>query len=213
MKKLIQPHINTTRFSYYFIKRFIDILLSILLIIILSPMYIIIILLIYFSSGLPILYPWRIIGFRGKYCKSWKFRTMVVDAEGLKDKIADQNEMRGPIFKMKNDPRITKVGKFLRKYSMDESVQLFSILKGDMSLVGPRPPLISEWKQFDGEYRKKVSVRPGLTGLWQVSGRNQIYEFDDVFSVDMKYIDNWSLWLDFKILFMTIPAVFKGTGY
>jgi len=213
MTKIIQPHINTNRFSYYFIKRSIDIIGSLLLLIILFPMYLFIVLLIYFSSGLPIIYSWRVIGFKGEPINSWKFRTMTHDAEKRKQKLLDKNEMNGPVFKIKNDPRVTREGVFLRKYSIDESIQLISILKGDMSLVGPRPPLESEWNVFTDDYRKKVSVKPGLTGAWQVSGRNRINDFDDIILIDMDYIENWNLWLDIKILLKTIPAVFKGTGY
>jgi len=213
MEEFIQPHIITTRFDYYFIKRSIDIVGSLLLIIILSPMYLFIALLIFFRSGLPILYSWPIIGFKGKPITSWKFRSMVFDAEKMKSELLAKNEMNGPVFKIKNDPRITPEGKFIRKYSMDESIQLISILKGDMSLVGPRPPLQTEWTLFSENYKKKVSVTPGLTGLWQVKGRNRITAFENIFSADMYYIENWSIWLDFKILLLTIPAIFKGTGY
>jgi len=213
MIEYIPQHIKTKHFSYYFIKRFIDIVGSLLLVIILSPMFIIIVLLIYFSSGMPILYSWKIVGFKGIHVNSWKFRTMVVEAENIKKNILTKNEMVGPIFKMKNDPRITWIGKYLRKYSMDESIQLFSILKGDMSLVGPRPPLVSEWNEYNDEYKKKVSMKPGLTGLWQVSGRNRISNFNNILSIDLEYIEKWTIWLDIKILFLTIPAVFKGTGY
>jgi len=213
MVNVVTPHKNTRRISYFLVKRIIDIIGSIFILILLSPMYLLIVLIIYFHSGRPILYPWKIIGFKGKPLTSWKFRTMVLDADTHKQGLINKNEMRGPVFKIKNDPRITQEGKLFRKYSMDESIQLISILKGDMSLVGPRPPLQTEWKNFNDEYKQKVSVKPGLTGLWQVSGRNRINDFDDIIAVDKNYIENWTLWLDIKILFKTIPAVFRGTGY
>ena len=213
MKEIIQPHFNTTRFSYYFIKRFLDIIVSILLIIILSPMFLMMISVIFLSSGRPIIYKWLIVGFKGKLIKSYKFRTMIINADNIVDSLQKKNEMRGPIFKIKDDQRVTREGKIFRKFSMDESIQLFSILKGDMSLVGPRPPLQSEWARYNSNYKQKLTVKPGLTGLWQVSGRNRISDFDDVFSLDMEYIENWSLWLDIKILLLTIPAIIKGTGY
>jgi lipopolysaccharide/colanic/teichoic acid biosynthesis glycosyltransferase len=120
--------------------------------------------------------------------------------------------MVGPVFKIENDPRITKFGKFLRKYSLDESIQFISVIKGDMSLVGPRPAGQIEIKRYKEWQKRRLSVIPGVTGPWQVSGRNKINHFDDWVKLDFEYIDNWSLWLDIKILFKTIPAAFKGTG-
>jgi lipopolysaccharide/colanic/teichoic acid biosynthesis glycosyltransferase len=137
---------------------------------------------------------------------------MVANADKLKQELLSKNEMTGVAFKMKDDPRITKVGGFLRKYSLDELPQLFSVLKGDMSLVGPRPPLVTEVMEYDYWHRRKLSVKPGLTCLWQVNGRNAITDFDDWMRLDLEYIDNWSLWLDCKILLKTIPAVLRGTG-
>jgi lipopolysaccharide/colanic/teichoic acid biosynthesis glycosyltransferase len=143
---------------------------------------------------------------------SWKFRTMVKNADELKKTLMHNNEMTGPMFKLTNDPRILPVGHFLRKYSLDELPQLFSVLKGDLSLVGPRPPLQTEFKEFDLWHRRKLSVKPGLTCLWQISGRNKISNFDDWAKLDLEYIDKWSIWLDLKILLKTIPAVLSGKG-
>jgi len=123
----------------------------------------------------------------------------------------DRNEMSGPVFKMKNDPRITRVGSILRKTSIDELPQFFNVLKGDMSLVGPRPPLPKEVVQYDRWQRRKLAVKPGLTCLWQVNGRNNV-DFEDWMKLDLEYIDNWSLWLDTKILVKTVPAVFRREG-
>ena len=130
----------------------------------------------------------------------------------FKEKLLQKNEMKGPVFKIRNDPRVTSIGRFLRKYSLDELPQLFSVLKGDMSLVGPRPVFPHELKKYKNWHRRRLSIKPGMTCLWQVSGRNQINDFDEWARLDLEYIDNWSIWLDFKILFKTIFAVLSGKG-
>jgi lipopolysaccharide/colanic/teichoic acid biosynthesis glycosyltransferase len=142
-----------------------------------------------------------------------KFRTMVSDAEQRKHEIESLNEMGGPVFKVTNDPRVTPFGRWLRKYSVDELPQLINVLRGEMSLVGPRPLPVDEVSRFDDlAHRRRLSVRPGLTCLWQVSGRNEVRDFKEWVRLDLEYIDNWSLWLDVKILWRTIPAVLAGTG-
>jgi exopolysaccharide biosynthesis polyprenyl glycosylphosphotransferase len=163
------------------------------------------------EDGGPIFFKQVRSGRNGRTFTMYKFRTMVPDAEKLKEKLRDKNEMSGPVFKIKNDPRITRIGALLRKTSIDELPQLINILKGDMSLVGPRPPLPKEVLQYDRWQRRKLSVKPGLTCLWQVNGRNQI-GFEDWMKLDLEYIDNWSLWLDTKILAKTVPAVLKRDG-
>ncbi len=163
------------------------------------------------EDGGPIFFKQTRSGKNGKPFTLYKFRTMVADAEKLKDKLQSQNEMSGPVFKIKNDPRITNVGAILRKTSIDELPQFLNIMKGEMSLVGPRPPLPSEVIKYDRWQRRKLSVKPGITCLWQVNGRSNI-DFEDWMKLDLEYIDNWSLWLDTKILVKTIPAVFKGSG-
>jgi len=202
----------TKTFSYTVIKKIIDIVFGFILFMIFLPIYLIIVILIKMTSKGPVLYNWNVVGKNGEPFKSWKFRTMVKEADNMKIKLSDQNEMVGPVFKIKNDPRITKVGKYLRKYSLDESIQFVSILKGDMSLVGPRPAGPIELENYKDWQKRRLSVIPGLTGPWQVSGRNKVNHFDDWVKLDLEYIDNWSLWLDFKILLKTIPAAFKGTG-
>lgn len=197
---------------YLTVKRFIDIIISLILLIILSPLLLVISIMIKITSKGPIFYRWKVVGKNKKQITSYKFRTMVQNADEMKVSLLKDNEMTGAVFKMKEDPRITKVGKFLRKYSLDELPQLWSVLKGDMSLVGPRPPLRSELPRFGHWQRRKLSVKPGITCLWQINGRNDINDFDEWVKLDLEYIDNWSLWLDFKILIKTIPAVFKGTG-
>ena len=137
---------------------------------------------------------------------------MYIDAEARKKELEEQNEMQGLMFKMENDPRITKVGKFIRKTSIDELPQFFNIVKGDMSLVGTRPPTEDEFEQYNSHYRRRISMTPGLTGLWQISGRSEIVDFDDVVKYDLEYIDNWTLGLDIKILVQTVWVVLTGKG-
>ena len=194
------------------VKRMMDIAGAGAGLVVLSPLFIGIAVAIKRSSPGPVFYPWRVVGNGGRYFTSWKFRTMVTNADALKDRLRAHNEMTGPMFKMANDPRITPLGRALRKYSLDELPQLWSVLKGDMSLVGPRPPLQREWEQFEPWQRGKLAVTPGLTCLWQVRGRNDITNFDDWVRLDLEYIDTWSLWLDIKILLQTVPAVLRGTG-
>ena len=186
--------------------------MSIFLIIVLLPVYIILNILVKVSSKGPIFFKWHVIGKNGIPFTGYKFRTMIVNADHLKVDLLESNEMTGPVFKMTDDPRITKVGKYLRKYSLDELPQLWSVLKGDMSLVGPRPASPHEWEKYEEWHKRKLSVTPGITCLWQVNGRNEIYKFDEWIKMDLEYIDNWNLWLDIKIFFKTIPTVLKGTG-
>lgn len=211
-KTIIADNPIVDRFEYRIVKRLIDIVGSFLLFILFIPVYLILGILIKLTSDGPVLYQWNVIGRNGVPFKSWKFRTMVLNADEIKVKLNDKNEMVGPVFKIRNDPRITKIGNFLRKYSLDESIQFISVLIGDMSLVGPRPAGPIELENYEKWQRRRLSVVPGLTGPWQVSGRNKINHFDDWVKLDLNYIDNWSLWLDIKILFKTIPAAFRGTG-
>lgn len=195
-----------------FFKRAIDICISSILLILLSPLLLFIAIIIKLTSRGPVFYEWKVVGFNKKPFLSWKFRSMVVDADRSKDKLMDKNEMKGPVFKMKSDPRITPVGNILRRFSLDELPQLFSVLKGDMSLVGPRPPLTTEIDRFEQWHGKKLRIKPGITCLWQVNGRNEIQDFDAWVRLDLEYIENWSLWLDTKILLKTISTVLRGTG-
>jgi exopolysaccharide biosynthesis polyprenyl glycosylphosphotransferase len=169
--------------------------------------------LIRLSSPGPVLFRQQRAGLNGQPFTMLKFRTMVTNAEQLKQELAALNEMSGPVFKVTNDPRITPIGRFLRKWSIDELPQLLNVLRGEMSLVGPRPLPVDEVRRFDDPaHRRRLSVKPGLTCLWQVSGRNDVKDFKEWVRLDLEYIDNWSLWLDLKILLRTIPAVFAGTG-
>ena len=163
------------------------------------------------SKG-PVFFSQVRIGKNGRRFKMYKFRSMYIDAEERKKELMAQNEVKGLMFKMDNDPRITKVGQFIRKTSIDELPQFFNVLKGDMSLVGTRPPTVDEFEQYNIYYRRRLSITPGLTGMWQVSGRSDIKDFDDVVKLDLKYIDEWSLKQDMKILIQTIWVVLFGKG-
>ncbi len=179
--------------------------------IVISPFLALTALAVKFTSKGPAFFAQTRLGQNGAPFQVYKFRTMTTDAEEKKTSLQGHNEMSGPMFKMKNDPRITPLGKVLRKYSVDELPQLFNVLKGDMSLVGPRPALPKEVAEFAPWQRRKLAVKPGLTCIWQVSGRNNI-DFEDWMKLDLEYIDNWSLWLDAKIIARTAPTVLKGTG-
>ncbi|HMC75873.1 MAG TPA: sugar transferase [Vicinamibacterales bacterium] len=196
-----------------FVKRLLDIVVSGALLVVLSPVFLAIAIAIKISTPrLPIFYRWQVVGFRGRRFTGYKFSTMVADAESRRADLIELNEMQGPVFKIKNDPRVTGIGRFLRKFSLNELPQLWSVLKGDMSLVGPRPAFPHELQRYELWHKRKLCVRPGITCLWQVRGRNRISQFDDWVRMDLEYIDNWSLWLDVKILFRTAWAVVKGTG-
>ena len=194
------------------VKRAIDLVIGTILLIAASPVMLVVAVVIWICEGRPILYQWKVVGQQGRPFRSWKFRTMVRDADVRKQELLRHNEMQGPVFKMREDPRITSIGRFLRRYSLDELPQLWSVVLGDMSLVGPRAPLVSEFQHFNDWQKRKLSVVPGLTCLWQVQGRADITHFDDWVRMDLEYIDHWSLMLDFKILFQTVPVVFRGRG-
>jgi exopolysaccharide biosynthesis polyprenyl glycosylphosphotransferase len=159
----------------------------------------------------PIIFRQTRVGANGELFEMYKFRSMVEGAEEELDELRDLNEVDGPIFKMRDDPRVTRVGRILRRTSLDELPQLWNVLRGDMSMVGPRPPLPSEVTEYIEWHKKRLEVRPGVTGLWQVSGRSLV-SFDEQCLLDIYYIENWSLWLDFKILLRTIPQILFGNG-
>ena len=161
------------------IKRTLDVTVSATLLLLLAPVFLLVAIAVKLSSPGPIFYRWKVVGCGGRPFTGYKFRSMVVNADALRDELAARNEMTGPVFKIANDPRITKSGAWLRKYSLDELPQLYSVLKGDMGLVGPRPPLVTEFEQFSDYQKQKMAVKPGITCLWQVSGRNQISDFDE----------------------------------
>jgi exopolysaccharide biosynthesis polyprenyl glycosylphosphotransferase len=194
------------------LKRALDFLLSLIMLALLSPLFLSVAILIRITSPGPVFFVQERLGVNKRRFRLIKFRTMIPNAEAKIAELEDLNEASGPVFKIKNDPRITKVGKFLRKTSIDELPQLINVLKGDMSLVGPRPLPVRDYNGFDEDWhRRRFSVRPGITCLWQVNGRSNT-GFAEWMQLDMKYIDQWSLWLDLKILAMTLPAVIKGSG-
>jgi len=194
------------------LKRLIDAALSFASLVVLSPLLGGIGLAVKLTSRGPMFYAWEVAGKNGSPFTAYKFRTMIQGADGLKASLLTDNEMQGPVFKMRRDPRVTPLGRFLRRYSLDELPQLWSVLKGDMSLVGPRPPLQSEYARFSEWQRRKLSVTPGITCLWQIRGRNTICDFDEWVRLDIEYIEKWSLWLDLQILARTVPAVLSARG-
>jgi exopolysaccharide biosynthesis polyprenyl glycosylphosphotransferase len=207
---LAPPHWDS---DALFLKRLMDLAVSSLLLVLLSPLFLGVAVAIKLTTPkLPVFYRWRVVGQSGVEFTGYKFTTMVSDADERKPELMEHNEMNGPVFKMKNDPRVTPLGRFLRKFSINELPQLYSVLKGDMSLVGPRPAFRHELERYEFWHKRKLSIRPGMTCLWQIRGRNKISNFDDWVRMDLEYIDNWSLWLDLKILFRTAWVVVRGTG-
>ncbi|MBI5493976.1 MAG: sugar transferase [Deltaproteobacteria bacterium] len=193
------------------VKRLFDVMASAVALLVLSPLLLLVAFLIKVTSAGPVFFGQKRVGMHGRPFTMLKFRSMVVDAEGQQEKLAALNEQDGPVFKIRNDPRITSVGRFMRRYSVDELPQLINILRGDMSVVGPRPPVPKEVAQYEPWQRRRLSVRPGLTCHWQVSGRNNI-SFDQWMLLDLRYIDQWSFFTDLKLIARTIPAVFSGRG-
>ena len=195
------------------IKQFMDSIGSFLALVLSSPIFGLVALLIKLTSPGPVLFRQQRSGINGRPFTLYKFRTMVTNAEQFQHELAAMNEMNGPVFKVTNDPRVTPIGKFLRKYSLDELPQFYNVLRGEMSLVGPRPLPVNEVKRFnDLAHRRRLSVKPGLTCLWQVRGRSNVTDFKEWVRLDLEYIDNWSLWLDLRILWRTLPAVLAGAG-
>ena len=193
------------------VKRVTDILVSLVMLILLSPLFVTVAVAIKLTSKGPIFFAQERVGMNKRRFKLLKFRSMVIDAEKLKRQLMDKNEVDGPVFKIKDDPRVTRVGKLIRKTSIDELPQLINVLRGEMSLVGPRPPLPSEVDEYDWLFRKRLAIKPGITCLWQVMGRNTL-SFDRWMELDKEYVENWSIWLDFKILLKTVPVVLTGHG-
>ena len=193
-------------------KRIFDLVMASLVMLILSPLLLITAMLVKLEDGGPVIFKQQRIGRRGEPFWLYKFRSMVPDAEKIRaEKLESQNEADGRLFKMHRDPRVTKIGRFIRRFSIDELPQLFNVLKGEMSLIGPRPALEHEVKQYKAHVRRRLDVRPGLTGLWQVSGRSDL-SWDDAVRLDLYYVDNWSLVQDIVILFRTVRAVVSSRG-
>jgi lipopolysaccharide/colanic/teichoic acid biosynthesis glycosyltransferase len=193
-------------------KRALDLFGSASMLLMLSPLFLTLAVLVKLTSRGPVFYRWRVVGKEGRPFVGYKFRSMMANADDVKPELLMQNEMTGPVFKLSQDPRVTKLGSWLRRYSLDELPQLYSVLKGDMSLVGPRPPLETEYAQFTDYQKQKLAVKPGITCLWQVSGRNRVSDFNEWVGLDLEYIRNWSLGLDLKILLKTAREVCIGSG-
>ncbi len=193
------------------IKRVVDIFVPLLLLGIAWPVVVGIAFLIKLTQGGAVLYSQTRCGLNGRRFTLYKFRTMIEGAEKKQAELRHLNEMDGPVFKLRRDPRVTPFGRFLRRFSLDELPQLWNVLRGDMSLVGPRPPIPEEVARYQRWHRRRLSMKPGLTCLWQISGRNQI-DFERWMRLDLEYIDTWTPWLDMKILLKTVPAVITGRG-
>jgi exopolysaccharide biosynthesis polyprenyl glycosylphosphotransferase len=193
------------------VKRLIDVTVAAVGLVLCAPLFLLIALAIRLDSPGPIIFRQTRVGLRGRHFEMYKFRSMHVGAEEQQDMLAAMNEADGPIFKIRDDPRLTRVGRILRRLSMDELPQLVNVLRGEMSLVGPRPPIPAEVEKYQEWHKKRLEAPPGMTGLWQVSGRSRL-SFDEMVLLDIYYIENWSLWLDFKILMRTIPKVLLGEG-
>jgi exopolysaccharide biosynthesis polyprenyl glycosylphosphotransferase len=196
-----------------FAKRVFDLVLSAALLVLLAPLFALIAIAIKLTTPqLPVFYPWNVVGYKGRRFTGYKFTTMFADADDRKASLEHLNEMTGPVFKIKDDPRTTPLGKWLRRFSLNELPQFWSVLKGDMSLVGPRPAYPNELERYELWHKRKLCVQPGVTCLWQVRGRNKISSFDDWVRMDFEYIDNWSLWLDCVIVARTVWTVVAGSG-
>lgn len=206
-------HLKSLSFSGsdFYLKRIMDLVIAITALAFIWPIMLIVAILIKIDTSGPSLYHHKRMGYRGKIFDFYKFRTMVIDADVLLEKIKAKSERRGPVFKMSNDPRVTKIGRFLRRYSIDELPQLINVLKGDMSIVGPRPQVLWEAKAYDDWAKRRLRILPGITGLWQISGRASL-SYEEMIELDIFYIENWSVGLDLMILFKTLPAIFSNKG-
>ena len=204
-------HRSVTPVFGLLVKRALDVTIATLALAFLSPLLIVVAVIIKRDSPGPVLYRSQRVGKKGRKFVCHKFRTMVGNADALKEELRNRNERNGPFFKIADDPRITRVGRFLRKYSLDELPQLWNVIRGDMSLVGPRPHPVDDYERYDIDHRRRLDMKPGMTGLWQVTAR-QNPSFETNMSLDITYIESWNLWLDGKILLKTFPAAFNGSG-
>lgn len=209
---VISFHSTTKKISLLVLKKYLELAICFGMLVVFSPVFLIMPILIKLNSPGPVFFRQERLGYHGRRFRIFKFRTMYKDAEARFKELEDLNEQEGPVFKVTDDPRITGIGKFLRRYSLDELPQLFNVFQGDMNLVGPRPPLPAEVERYKPKWRRRLTMKPGLTGLWQISGRNLLRNFEDWVKLDIEYIDNWSLWLDIKIIIKSIPAMLSGTG-
>ena len=208
----VKLHLVSFNEYQLFIKRIIDISIGSVGFLIFLILYVVLGILIKLDSKGPVLFKQDRIGKHGRIFKIYKFRTMTVDAEEKKKFFLNKNHMNGPIFKMKNDPRITRIGKILRKTSLDEFPQFYNVLRGDMSLVGTRPPTIEEVKEYTNNEYQRIAIVPGITGIWQINGRSKITNFDDILKMETDYINRWNIFLDLIIIFKTIKVVILCEG-
>ena len=210
---VITYHTISLNASEKIVKRVVDIIGGLVGIILSSPIMLVTAIAIKLDSPGPVLFKQTRVGQNGRLFKCWKFRSMYTDAEERKAELMALNEMEGGImFKMKDDPRVTKVGKFIRKCSIDELPQFFNVFAGTMSLVGTRPPTVDEVEKYERDQWRRISIKPGITGMWQVNGRSNVKTFEEVVQMDVEYIDNWSIFMDFKILLKTVAVLFKHEG-
>ena len=209
--KVNPAKVDDRRPLYHAVKRLFDVVASACGLILLSPLFLLLIILIKSEDGGPAFYSQERIGKNEKPFKMWKFRSMIVDADKMLDKLEDQNEIDGAMFKIKDDPRVTKIGHVIRKYSLDELPQLWNVLIGDMSLVGPRPPLPSEVEEYTDYDKQRLTVMPGCTGLWQVTKRNEA-DFDEMVWLDIVYINHSGLWEDLKLIIKTVLVMVHPNG-
>lgn len=209
--KVNPAKVDDRRPLYHAVKRLFDVVASACGLILLSPLFLLLIILIKSEDGGPAFYSQERIGKNEKPFKMWKFRSMIVDADKMLDKLEDQNEIDGAMFKIKDDPRITKIGHVIRKYSLDELPQLWNVLIGDMSLVGPRPPLPSEVEEYTNYDKQRLTVMPGCTGLWQVTKRNEA-DFDEMVWLDIVYINHSGVWEDLKLIIKTVLVMIHPNG-
>lgn len=203
---------NMQDYRMLFVKRIVDIMGGLVGSILSLPIIALVAIPLLMESPGGLIFKQKRVGLNGRFFYIYKLRSMYQDAEARQKELEANNTMKGGMFKMDDDPRITKVGKFIRKYSIDELPQFFNVLKGDMSLVGTRPPTVNEFKEYKDHHKRRLSMKPGITGMWQVSGRSSIKDFEEIVRLDLQYIDNWSLWMDFKILCKTVLVVVKKQG-
>ena len=209
---VITYHTVTLNTGEQVIKRIMDVAGGLAGIVLFSPVMLLAALAIKLDSPGPVIFRQTRVGKNGRTFQIYKFRSMYVDAEARKKELMAQNEMNGLMFKMEDDPRITRVGRFIRRTSIDELPQFFDVVRGSMSLVGTRPPTLDEYRQYESHHKRRLSMKPGITGLWQVSGRSDIDDFEEVVKLDVQYIDNWSIWMDIYLLFRTVGVVFDRKG-
>jgi len=210
---MLSFHAVSASYIKLYIKTIIEKVLALILLVLTLPILIFFGILIKLNSNGPVFFKQERVGLRGRKFYQYKLRSMILDAEEQKNQYMHLNEQTGPVFKIKNDPRLTTIGKFIRKFSIDELPQLFNVLLGSMNLIGPRPPVPEEVQQYNDKQLRRLSMKPGITGLWQVSGRNSVQDFNDWVKLDFKYIDNWSFTLDVKIALKTIQTVLSGSGH